>query len=963
MKQLKHIFLIAIFLMFYELIAVCQYSEDYTLFKEPLVQNKPYFFEYELIEETKEAYRRKELLTIEIEEQGVSVYIDESKYVSRLKSTGGSLDVDWEEIGPTKDISVCTKCYCDNNNTNTLGRIDYIGFPDPNDMDKILACSPAGGLFKSNDGGDTWVNAGTDQGLKIEDDIVQCGVSFVAFDPIDIDNVWYIATGNAHDAYPFPQSSDGIFRTIDGGVTWQHIGLTESTLIPAKTDCKEKHYINKIFATSSGKILVASEDGLWKCTNALDGTPYGSNPTGTPQFDKVINDQCFDIEHIPGTTKYFITTRGNFCIDPVPNIRLVLHVFDDFDNSFVTYTNGNTFAERDVRTYHTIEVSKCDPGRAYILEIDGSNGATLHNLYRLNYEVGSGNNITFEHMGQLWNDEHGLMPDALAVSPTNKDIILVGTCGAKYQDRTVITIRNASTVVAPNLLGKGDYIKYITHADVCHITYSPDGSEVWAGTDGGVVKVLNSDTLGVWESKNDSLSITTMYNIDVNQASPLKVITGQQDCGSNLLYKDTNGDWVQEQKGCGDGGPCVFNYNDDSEFFYDTQSGLRRYLNSVDPHIVYWVSNGIINEGVWSGVVGSARSVFSAATPISVSGHTIGKIAVSKNPSHSNYIYAGLKSDGNNKILKSVVGGGTNQTNWITLECPYADEVGGWNIIVDYFDPNHIWVFHGWINVYSVNTTTNIWTPLPQSEYPLGFHNIIQDIETNTLYFNGREYGMYFLKNGAITCTDYTGNLPHVDIREAKINFKTRQIVAGTWGRGVWAAPLACDPYWTYKHLGPIPIDTFMYASNLIFCDGSVSDGVRTFLQAGNKIEFKPGFSTGNNCILNAFIQPCTSSTKSTSNKEVEIPDYDQTTGTAQSSRKENLKVFPNPSTGVISIQFDENISANSAFEVYDIQGRRMDQKIISNNAVTYDFQGQKGVFFIKLIVNNKVYTSKVVVK
>jgi len=170
-----------------------------------------------------------------------------------------------------------------------LGRINAI-IVDPNDDDTWYAGAPAGGIWKSTDAGDTWTN--------LFDDFPQIGVSGIAIDPND-SNIVYIATGDddAGDSY-----SIGVFKSLDGGQTWNQTGLNPDNSTP-------NLLMNEIFLdpADSNIVWVGTSVGLQKSTDGGD------------TFTRVLNRNVRDFRLKPGdgntvyavsTSEYFKTTDG-----------------------------------------------------------------------------------------------------------------------------------------------------------------------------------------------------------------------------------------------------------------------------------------------------------------------------------------------------------------------------------------------------------------------------------------------------------------------------------------------------------------------------------------------------------------------------------------------------------------------------------------------------------------------------
>ncbi|WP_372946469.1 WD40/YVTN/BNR-like repeat-containing protein, partial [Muriicola sp.] len=124
---------------------------------------------------------------------------------------------------------------------------------DPNDPNTWYVGAPAGGIWKTTDAGLTWTN--------LFDDFPQIGVSSIAVDPNN-SNIIYIATGDddAADSY-----SVGVFKSLDGGATWQETGLN-----PSNSDFSTLMTVILIDPTDSNVLWVATNNGLYKSLNAGD---------------------------------------------------------------------------------------------------------------------------------------------------------------------------------------------------------------------------------------------------------------------------------------------------------------------------------------------------------------------------------------------------------------------------------------------------------------------------------------------------------------------------------------------------------------------------------------------------------------------------------------------------------------------------------------------------------------------
>lgn len=104
--------------------------------------------------------------------------------------------------------------------TNIGGRLTALAL-DPNDVNHVWAGAAAGGIFESTNGGNAWTAVFEDEPLL--------PIGALAAHPSNSDVV-YAGTGEANGA-GYSYDGDGVYRTIDGGASWQVLGLAETRRI------------------------------------------------------------------------------------------------------------------------------------------------------------------------------------------------------------------------------------------------------------------------------------------------------------------------------------------------------------------------------------------------------------------------------------------------------------------------------------------------------------------------------------------------------------------------------------------------------------------------------------------------------------------------------------------------------------------------------------------------------------
>src|SRR5689334_15747451 len=89
----------------------------------------------------------------------------------------------------------------------------------PGERNTYYVGAASGGVFKSTDGGAKW--------QPIFDDQKAAAIGALAVAPSEPDTVW-AGTGEAWAIRDIDVTGDGVYKTTDGGKTWQNMGLPES---------------------------------------------------------------------------------------------------------------------------------------------------------------------------------------------------------------------------------------------------------------------------------------------------------------------------------------------------------------------------------------------------------------------------------------------------------------------------------------------------------------------------------------------------------------------------------------------------------------------------------------------------------------------------------------------------------------------------------------------------------------
>lgn len=141
---------------------------------------------------------------------------------------------------------------------NVGGRVtDVIG--DPASASKFYVGAASGGVWKTTDGGATFAPIFDGQG--------SLGIGALAIDPHNSD-ILYVGTGESNPGagsttYP----GDGVWKTSDGGATWQHLGL-DPTLAIGRIVVDPQNSSN-VFVAALGSLYTRTVDrGVYRSQDA-----------------------------------------------------------------------------------------------------------------------------------------------------------------------------------------------------------------------------------------------------------------------------------------------------------------------------------------------------------------------------------------------------------------------------------------------------------------------------------------------------------------------------------------------------------------------------------------------------------------------------------------------------------------------------------------------------------------------
>lgn len=451
----------------------------------------------------------------------------------------------WEERGPY----------------NVGGRTRAIMY-DPNDpsQKKVWAGAVSGGLWYNTDIGNA-----SNPWVPVNDFWQTLSVNCMAYDPTNT-QVFYVGTGEHYGQGYSGSRGQGIFKTTDGGVTWNQLAGSLNFDHVRDIVVRDENGVGVVYAaireqnyegfTADDQGLFRSTDGGQTFVQVMD-TIAGSN-TGWPVSDLEIGA---DNRLWVGTADGFSTNGG------IGGIGGGGRIFYSDDGLNFTLAHKRDNGDR-------VEIA-CAPSDAAVLYALIESGGIVDRLMR---STDSGN--TWQSMPEPADDDPGISNtdfsrgqawyDLIAqVDPNDPYTVVVGAINLFRSTDSANTWTQLSHWY-------GGFGHPYVHADQHEFIFKPGSStEVLSGSDGGVAISTNfTSNRPAWSERNDAYTTTQFYAGAINPiAGSDMMFAGAQDNGTQRVNApgNSNADRVTG----GDGAFCFV--DEVSPNIVITSSQFQRY--------------------------------------------------------------------------------------------------------------------------------------------------------------------------------------------------------------------------------------------------------------------------------------------------------------------------------------------------------------------------------------------------
>jgi photosystem II stability/assembly factor-like uncharacterized protein len=696
-----------------------------------------------------------------VREAPVHTLIRERNRVEKSLAPATRIAASWECVGPT----------------NIGGRITSLAC-HPIHPERIFAGSAGGGVWRSNDAGQTWAACWSDQ------DILNIGS--LAIDQKNPDTI-YVGTGEANlssDSYP----GIGLYKSSDAGQTWQLLAATDRSGIPKRIgviaiDPFDSKHIRL------GGVGLAEVSATGKDIGGMYVSHDGGVTWLRETFISNQNYWCHAIVFDPETKgAIFATVTEQGAKSGIWRSR-------DGGKRWEHLTSGLPHPALFGRTALAISPSNPEVLYAFAKNESSADKDLLLGVFRSTNGGDRWRDITAHHFKGEGQISYG---NSIVVHPKNSNHVI---CGGVDLHRTRDGGKTWKRITHWDA-DRGDSM--YAHADH-HALVMPAAApgRVYDCNDGGVD--VSEDGGSSWTNRSSGLAVTMFYDMDIAQTNPLVFGGGAQDNGTVATKTGLANSFVPIDTG--DGGWNIFDPKDANHVFTSAYNLLiQRYRGlSNRPVDVSPPAHPSEQNSVWMCFIamdpvdsntlltGSTRiwkttNDARTWTPVSprFDGSPISAIEIAT--ANRKRIYVGTENGG---LFRSMDGGDTWSPNisssvlpghTITrLESHPEDENVLYATVANF----------GHAHLFRSHDGGLTWEDADKGQLPDVPHHVAlipPDAPNQVLV--GNDAGVFVLNIEAGGWMNLTKNLPNAMVIDLVYHERDKALYAATYGRSIWRLKL-----------------------------------------------------------------------------------------------------------------------------------------------------------------------------
>jgi photosystem II stability/assembly factor-like uncharacterized protein len=677
----------------------------------------------------------------------------------------------------------------------------------------IYAALRSGGVWKSSDGGVTFEPVMDSQSIY--------SMGAIAVAPSN-ENVVWVGTGD-NSATRSAYWGDGVYKSVDGGRTWQNMGLKDTQHIarivihPTRPDTVYVAALGHLATQNTERGVFKTTDGgkSWRNVLFINGRTGAVDLVRDPRNPEVLYAATYEHERLA----WVINDGG-------PGTGL--HKTTDGGATWTELLNG---LPKGPMGRIGIDICRSKPDVLYAVYDN-------HNLRpnpRNNIDTINGQVYRTDDAGATWRkvnpDEVDVSGKAaysfnqLVVDPNNPDRLWITGSSFNYSadGGKAWGVRGAPR---PFTRAFGDFRALWIDPE--------DSDRMIAASDGGIFQSFDG---GRTCEHYQTIRGGEVYAVGVDMDMPYNIYAGLQDHeswkGPSNGWAGSIGidDWVTV--GTGDG---MYNQVDptDSRWVYNTQEfgSLSRYDQKTHERIriapprapgksdrINWIAPFILSPHDPKTLYAGAQMLFKSTDrgdhwqEISPDLTNNDPDKINKGQSGSNIVYCDISTISESPVTAGVLWVGTDDGKvWVT-----RNDGKGWaettRNIAAAGGPEDVWVSRVVASRFAAGTayvaktgrrqdvfqpylfkTTDFgatWKSISNNLPQWPVNVIVEDTQQASVLFAGTDIGIFASVDGGARWVALKSNMAPAPVTDMVIHPREQDLVAGTYGRGVWVVDIA----------------------------------------------------------------------------------------------------------------------------------------------------------------------------
>lgn len=660
--------------------------------------------------------------------------------------------------------------------TNIGGRANCLMI-DSRDSNIIYAGMATGGIFKTINGGNTW--------LPIADNFAYLSISQIIQDPQYPDTI-YVATGDRNFG-SWGRIGDGVKVSYNAGSTWQSSGLTNVGIV------------SKLLIDSTNRILWAAVLGNPRINSSQRGVYKSLDMGVTWQNVHNLNNNVGAIDMVMDPfnpqivyVSYFNRQRTSLINNARGNDCRVWQT----KNGGSTWTKLNNGLPNYTVSRIGLAVSEQTPGKIFATVVDSN-----YNHEGLYMSVDTGRSWvkrTAFNLPPNYTGGFGWYFGQVRVNPFNDNEVWL--LGVDMFTSTDAGVSFSQTV--PN------WNANIVHADKHDLVFSSINSVILA-TDGGLYKGV-----GVINNSNnwtdiDLIPNNEFYRVAINPHRNEVYAGGVQDNGT------VEGSHIQPDNWSrifgGDGFQMIYDPIDSNIFYFETQFGNLYSYDLNTSFVNYNFDNGVSANRNWDMPFIMSKFNRNKLYCLSDKIHrTTNGPNGSFSPIHLGILHKGLSNLSNNygsalcesKLDSNLLYAGTGDGKVWRVNANTGNKTDISNGLPNRYvtslttsnnNPGLVVATHsGYLDfqntphIHLSNDSGSSWTAIDGDLPPFALNDAeILDNTNDSIIFAATDVGVYVTFNTGIKWYRLGNNMPMIPVSDIIIDYSANRLIAGTYARSM----------------------------------------------------------------------------------------------------------------------------------------------------------------------------------